>query len=355
MSAYKVPQDVEADDKLLGPFSFRQFVYLMAAFGFIGLGYVLSLILLPLALIPAPIVIVLFALALPLKKDQPMETYLLALVSFYFLKPRKRLWQPDGITALVEITAPKGIEPERTKAISAEEARDRLGYLTDIIDSRGWAVRGTGIPSEGVTSMHESSYREAQQANDMLDEDNAAAQKFDRLISNQKQEHMSAVRDSMQAAAVGAGQQQYTAMPSPHQQAPQQPEIQTYGQINMTPAAQTTHPEALPAQPQPKPKPSSSDTYEVPKFDPYPDSIKQSVIQPLQNHSPMRSPFEPETGEQSTSISEPSPDIMRLVNETDGLTVASVAREAQRIEEQQEQHLNTSSGNPDGEVHISLR
>ena len=29
MSTYKVPQDVEADDKLLGPFSFRQFVYLM--------------------------------------------------------------------------------------------------------------------------------------------------------------------------------------------------------------------------------------------------------------------------------------------------------------------------------------
>lgn len=29
MASYKVPQDVEADDKLIGPFSFRQFIYLV--------------------------------------------------------------------------------------------------------------------------------------------------------------------------------------------------------------------------------------------------------------------------------------------------------------------------------------
>ena len=29
MAVYKVAQDVEAEDKLLGPFSFRQFIYLI--------------------------------------------------------------------------------------------------------------------------------------------------------------------------------------------------------------------------------------------------------------------------------------------------------------------------------------
>ena len=38
MAQYKVPQDVEAEDKLLGPFTFRQFVYLMIIGGLIGLG-----------------------------------------------------------------------------------------------------------------------------------------------------------------------------------------------------------------------------------------------------------------------------------------------------------------------------
>lgn len=38
MAQYKVPQDVEADDKLLGPFSFRQFIYLLIAGGMIALA-----------------------------------------------------------------------------------------------------------------------------------------------------------------------------------------------------------------------------------------------------------------------------------------------------------------------------
>ena len=38
MAQYKVPQDVEADDKLLGPFNFRQFVYLMISGGLIALA-----------------------------------------------------------------------------------------------------------------------------------------------------------------------------------------------------------------------------------------------------------------------------------------------------------------------------
>ena len=33
MGQYRVPQDVEAEDKILGPFSFRQFVYLMIGVG----------------------------------------------------------------------------------------------------------------------------------------------------------------------------------------------------------------------------------------------------------------------------------------------------------------------------------
>ena len=33
MAEYKVAQDVEADDKLIGPFSFRQFIYLIVVAG----------------------------------------------------------------------------------------------------------------------------------------------------------------------------------------------------------------------------------------------------------------------------------------------------------------------------------
>ena len=57
MAVYKVPQDVEAEDKLLGPFSFKQFIFLIIAIMGIGMAYALSQIVLPLALLPLPITI----------------------------------------------------------------------------------------------------------------------------------------------------------------------------------------------------------------------------------------------------------------------------------------------------------
>ena len=82
MAQYKVPQDVEADDKLIGPFSFRQFVYLLVAAGLVALCIPLFNIFPLLIILPAPFILFLLALSLPLKKDQPMETYLSAVISF---------------------------------------------------------------------------------------------------------------------------------------------------------------------------------------------------------------------------------------------------------------------------------
>ena len=106
MAQYKVPQDVEAEDKLLGPFTFRQFIYLLiAAAGIAGAWGLFQLFPL-LALIPLPFVFFFGVLALPLKKDQPMETYLAAIISFYF-KPNRRIWTAGQRESTIKIIAPK--------------------------------------------------------------------------------------------------------------------------------------------------------------------------------------------------------------------------------------------------------
>ena len=58
MAVYKVPQDVEAEDKLLGPFSFRQFIYLVIAVLAGGLAYFLGTIFIGLALIPLTLIVI---------------------------------------------------------------------------------------------------------------------------------------------------------------------------------------------------------------------------------------------------------------------------------------------------------
>ena len=184
MAQYKVPQDVEADDKLLGPFTFRQFVYLMIMGGCIGLAFALFQVFPFLALLPAPFIIFFAALALPLKRDQPMETYLAAVVNFH-LKPNKRLWNPGQRESTVTITAPKQIEKPRTRDLSEEEAGNRLSFLANVIDTEGYAVRGdlTNAPLGGNAVLP----TEADAAPDVLDYASST-------VINQKLEEQEAMR-----------------------------------------------------------------------------------------------------------------------------------------------------------------
>lgn len=196
MSVYKVPQDVEAEDKLLGPFSFRQFIFLIIAVVSLGAAYILARILLPLGLIPVPIALFFGALALPLRKDQPMEVYLAAVISF-MLKPKKRLWQPDGIEYLVEVTAPKTEETTRRNSYDQEEVQRRLSYLANLVDSRGWSIRGVNDPD---SPMQADLYNEAQTAFDPLDEAGATAQNITNLINQSDARRRQAMIQTMSAA-----------------------------------------------------------------------------------------------------------------------------------------------------------
>lgn len=201
MAVYKVPQDVEADDKLIGPFSFRQFIYLIIVAISMAAAWGLSQLFIPLAIIPLPIIIFFAALALPLRKDQPMEAYLSAVVSFYFLKSRKRLWQPDGIDSFVTIIPPKDADRILTKDFGEDEATKRLNYLADLVDTHGWAIRGASGTPGGDTSINTDLYYESQQAPDMMDNTTAAAQAMAKQLNDGASAKREEAVAGMQAAA----------------------------------------------------------------------------------------------------------------------------------------------------------
>jgi len=325
MAVYKVPQDVEADDKLIGPFSFRQFIYLIIVAISIAIGWGLSRLFIPLAIIPLPAVLLFGALALPLKKDQPMEIYLAAVVSFY-LKPKKRLWQPDGIQSLIEITAPKTVEIQRSKDLSEAEAQQRLSYLADIVDTGGWAVRGV----EANSSMQNDAYYAAQQTEDVLDADSGVAKSFDTMIGQADAKRRQEMVERMRQA------------PAEPQQPIVPPIADPYANLSTTSAPTPDEPE-----------PHLS-------YNPYPSSMHQSVINPLgsQPSQPVPAPqpiptpqaptpAEPAVNSQPTTSEKPvSPDIINLANNSD-LSIETIAHEANRIHQKEEQAPE--------EVVISLR
>lgn len=327
MAVYKVPQDVEADDKLIGPFSFRQFIYLIIVVAAGVIGWFLSQLFLPLFVLALPFILFFGALALPLRKDQPMETYLAAIVSFY-LKPRQRLWNPDGTQTLVEITAPKIVEVQRTKDLSEAEAEQRLSYLASIVDSRGWAVRGVqGQGPAGNGVMNSDAYYEAQQAPDILDESTGVAAalntRLDQADAKRHQEMLARVK-SRNFPQPTAPQPEPTApTPQPQPVAPP-PVVDPYATLN-APSAQ--------------PVADEPDTHVA--FNPYP-TMHQSVLKPIDPTAPPPA----EATSKSTSETAVSPDIINLANNPD-LSVETIAREANRIHEKEKLS--------EDEVVISLR
>ena len=198
MAQYKVPQDVEADDKLIGPFSFRQFVYLLVAAGLIALAVGLFQIFPVLVIIPIPFILLFAALALPLKKDQPMETYLAAVLSYY-LKPRNRVWTPGQRESTIDVTAPKVVDDEdRSRSITGDEVTHRLSFLADIVDSEG-----RSIDNLGGKQVSDDLVMEANTTNDMFE--TGHFERLESTIAKDENKRHEVVMEEMRQAIVASG------------------------------------------------------------------------------------------------------------------------------------------------------
>ena len=267
-----------------------------------------------------------------------METYLAAIVSFY-IKPRRRMWIPDGTQSFVEITVPNVAEVQRVKDISQSEAEQRLSYLANIVDSRGWAVRGVqGQTPVSPGAMTNDAYFEAQSTPDILDDSSGVGQLFDTRLdqadAKRHQDMLDRVRN--QSAAVTAD---VVSPPAGVSQPviPAAPVVDPYAALTPQPAIQ---------QPQPQ---LADDSGMNLAFNPYP-TMHQSVISPIDPNTPKPQPVQPEPVVQTPPekpIEKPlSPDIISLANNPD-LSVETIAREANRIHEKEKLS--------EDEVVISLR
>lgn len=141
MSTYKVIQDIEAEDRIIGPLTLRQFIYAGAG---VILGYLSFLVITHGVAFMAgffiPMAMLCIFFAWPWGRDQPTEIWALAKIRFLF-KPRIKIWDQSGIKELVTITVPRKVEVNYTNGLSQTEVQSRLTVLANTIDSRGWAIK----------------------------------------------------------------------------------------------------------------------------------------------------------------------------------------------------------------------
>jgi hypothetical protein len=216
MATYKVIQNVEAEDKLVGPLTFRQFVYALVA---AGLGYLCFFLLTHhagfLAVPFMPVAIISGFFAFPWGRDQPTEIWALAKIR-YFFKPRRRIWDQSGVKELVTITAPKKVVMNYTNGLNQNEVNSRLRVLADTLDSRGWAVRNAdpNSPNQVVQAINNQNsdrlivgtpapvpivQTDVKDSEDIMDaQNNPIARQFDDMITASAQAHRQQIIENLQ-------------------------------------------------------------------------------------------------------------------------------------------------------------
>ncbi|MYB40355.1 PrgI family protein [Candidatus Saccharibacteria bacterium] len=146
MASYKVIQEVEAEDKIIGPFALKHIIYGMIATGIGVAGWFMGgktsyWLAIPL-LSPFFLITAFVCLSALLRLNQPADVWLFSRMNFTF-RPKKRLWQQIGGTyrpfMITEKTAVTAAGPaSRTDSEVETMARD----LSSILDSRGRSIRG---------------------------------------------------------------------------------------------------------------------------------------------------------------------------------------------------------------------
>lgn len=147
MGTYKVPQNVESEDKILGPLSLKQFIYALIglAWGFLTFALFQKFIILWI-LIGIPPALFLLALGLYQKEDQPLETFVIAIFQFA-LRPKVRLWQKEPIAEVFHLEPPPpkpGIAQRDPR-----EVQGQLQQLAQLVDTRGWSAKQPELQEEG--------------------------------------------------------------------------------------------------------------------------------------------------------------------------------------------------------------
>lgn len=202
MATYKVLQDIEAEDKILGPLTLKQFVFAGVAIALGGVGYFIASNTHWSMFIPflVPMIPFIF-LAAPIGRDQPNDVWLAARLRFMF-KPKVRTWDQTGMQEFVTITAPKREVHIYTDGLDRDQVVSRLKALANTVDSRGWAIKNVNLNVGSVNASPISDDRLVKPAelpqdvqtvdihasDDMLDTDvSSVSQHFQQLIDNKEE------------------------------------------------------------------------------------------------------------------------------------------------------------------------
>lgn len=371
MATYKVIQDIEAEDKFVGPLTLKQFMFAGAAlfFGYLNFfaitkgAYFLMIIFTPPMLLGG-------FLAFPWSKEQSTEVWLLAKIRFR-VKPQIRIWDQSGYEELVTITVPKKIEKQLTNGLDQYEVESRLKALAETIDTRGWATKNATAQAATYASpltqygtdrlvAADSIAREVPEVDinsytDVLDDQATESQNMEHLMKESQDRHRQETLQRMEQARQAsqrAAQPKTVAASQIAQAQTQAPQAVAAPQVQFTPPIDGPTPQR---QAQPNPIDEAALAQQL-RFNSQARNTATGHLRKLSTHSPapagtatitaavttQDSAVTEDAKPQAEMTKQADADIIELARNNDR-SIESIAREAKKKD------LD------DGEVVISLR
>jgi hypothetical protein len=129
---FKVPQNIDLEDKIVGPLTLIQFLYVLAGGVIVYLLYLSMGTKLLFWALSLPVAIVALALAFLKIQDQPLSHFIKAGL-IYLSKPKKRIWQRQGLVKPIVFAAPskKVIAPPPPKRRIEKTELEKLAQMLD--------------------------------------------------------------------------------------------------------------------------------------------------------------------------------------------------------------------------------
>ncbi len=154
--SYKIPQNVDLEDKIFGPLTLRQFLMALGAgavtFVSFSIFYTALPLLFWLSTLGAWAAAATFIFIKP--NEQSFTKYMASFVAFA-TKPNRRIWRRIPSlrnVRLHEATVPKVVK----QGPSEDEVRSKLQKLAHVVDTRGWSEVDQADVSGRVTSETEA-------------------------------------------------------------------------------------------------------------------------------------------------------------------------------------------------------
>lgn len=138
--SYKIPQNVDLEDKIFGPFTLKQFLYLL------GAGIVTFISFSTFFAVAPPVFYVItfatwvaaIAFVFVRPNEQPFAKFIASFVTFA-TKPQRRTWRRIPTLNEIKLVDDEPKAPAAPVEPDMDEVRSRLSRLAHVVDTRGWS------------------------------------------------------------------------------------------------------------------------------------------------------------------------------------------------------------------------